>query len=60
MTCSTTTEGLCSGLQKEGSVLDGVAMIELYGEWMLGQCDDGVSLISLQGRLEKRLEASGS
>jgi len=47
-------------LQESGNGLDRVTTLELDGKWMLGQLDARLSLISLQGGLEKRLKTCGS
>jgi len=46
------------GLQNGSDGFDGVAIVELHGEWVLGQCDTDLLVVSLQGRLEKGAKTS--
>jgi hypothetical protein len=54
------TEGLCSALKKGGNVINGLAILEIYREGMLGQWDTCLYHIILQGGLEKGLKMGGS
>ena len=60
MPLSNVIKGMCSALQKGGNVVDGVASLETEGEWMLGQSDSRLVLISLQCRLERGLKPNRS
>jgi len=60
MTFSKITESLCLALQYGCDRVEGVATLELHGEGMFGQCDARHFLISLHGRLEKRVKTCGS
>jgi hypothetical protein len=48
------------GLHNGSDRVDGVATLELNGEVMFGQCDARIFLLSLQGKLEKRMKTCGS
>jgi hypothetical protein len=47
-------------LQNGCDRVEGVATLELHGEGMFGQCDTRRLLISLHGRLKKRVKTCGS
>lgn len=49
----------CLVLKKRSNRLDGVAILELLGEWVFGQCDVRRFFVAQQGRLEKLEKTRG-